>query len=149
MVCVAALTLVRNNRNGLIGAFLLMIDGMLTLAGSTWLLRTGSIGAIAWMVATGFGSYLAYVPYNSVLFDRMIASTGAVGTAVFAIYVADALGYTGSVCIQLYKDLGQPNLSFLGFFERLTWSLAVLGSVLLTAAAAYFWSRGRSTEGSR
>ena len=149
MFVMSLLVLVKDNRRGLLGAFAIMLSGMLMLGGGTALHSAGVIDGFTWMMVVGAGTYFAFVPFNSVLFDRMIASTGAVGTAVFAIYVADALGYTGSVCIQLYKDLGQPNLSFLGFFERLTWSLAVLGSVLLTAAAAYFWSRGRSTEGSR
>ena len=45
------------------------------------------------MILNGLGVYLAYVPYGSVLFDRLIASTGVVSTAVFAIYVADFIGY--------------------------------------------------------
>lgn len=47
----------------------------------------------------------------------MIASTADVGTTVFAIYLADAIGYTGSVGVQLYKDLGRGNLSHLNFFK--------------------------------
>lgn len=142
MVCVAALTLVRSNRNGLIGAFLLMIAGMLTLAGSTWLFRAGSIDAIAWMVATGFGSYLAYVPYNSVLFDRMIGYTRATSTAVFTIYLADATGYSGSVLIQLYQDLYRTQTTRLEFFLEFAVVLGLGGAVLLAAGLVYFLWRG-------
>ena len=49
------------------------------------------------MVLIGLGAYLAYVPYNTLFFERMMASTRFVGTAVFAIALADAAGYTGSV----------------------------------------------------
>jgi hypothetical protein len=86
----------------------------------------------------GFGSYLAYVPYGSVLFDRMIASTGFAGTAVFAIYLADAIGYTGSVGVQLLKDLGDPSATRLAFFRNFTYLLSVLGAATLLTAAAYF-----------
>ena len=43
------------------------------------------------MILIGLGAYLAYVPYGSVLFDRIIAHTKFIRTAVFAIYVADAM----------------------------------------------------------
>ena len=64
------------------------------------------------------------------------------GTAVFAIYVADALGYSGSVCVQLYKDLG-PGESHLDFFKAFTWFLSIGGTGCVIAGAAYFWLRGR------
>ena len=35
----------------------------------------------------------------------MIAHTKYVGTAVFVIYVADVIGYTGSINVQIYEDL--------------------------------------------
>ena len=46
--------------------------------------EAGVIDGFWWMTLVGLGSYLAYVPYGSVLFDRLMASTGAIGTAVFA-----------------------------------------------------------------
>ena len=51
------------------------------------------------------GAFLVFVPYGSVLFDRIIASTAVVGTAVFTIMVADAVGYTGSIGLQIARDL--------------------------------------------
>ena len=75
------------------------------------------------------------------LFDRLIASTGFVGTAVFAIYVADAIGYTGSIGVQLYKDLGQGDVSRFGFFRGYTYFMSVLGTVLLVASCAYFLAK--------
>ena len=95
------------------------------------------------MTLTGLGSYLAYVPFGSVLFDRLIASTRAAGTAVFAIYVADAIGYTGSVGVQLYRDLAESNVSRLGFFEGYTYFMSVLGVTCLTGSCIYFLRRQR------
>ena len=93
------------------------------------------------MVLVGLGSYLAYVPYGSILFDRMMASTGTVGTAVFAIYLADAIGYTGSVGLLIYKDLFVSDMSRLAFFKSFTWGMAGLGTVCLLASCAYFLRR--------
>jgi hypothetical protein len=138
MVCLAGLNLVRDNRLALIVAFLLMSGGLALMGASTWLLDSRSLDGFWWMTAIGLGSYLAYVPYGSVLFDRLIASTRIAGTAVFAIYVADALGYTGSVGVQLYKDLAQGAVSRFDFMKSFTYALSLAGTLLLLLSCLYF-----------
>ena len=124
-----------------------MTVGTLLLAGSTLALEAGMISGFWWLTLVGLGSYLAYVPFGSVLFDRLIASTGAVGTAVFAIYVADAVGYTGSVGMMLYRDFAQPEISRLAFFKAFTWGMAGLGTACLVFSCIYFLSPARSLRG--
>jgi hypothetical protein len=147
LATLALLNLVKDNRRGLAGAFAIMASGAALLGASTLLLDAGKIDGFWWMTLVGLGSYLAYVPYGSVLFDRLIASARFAGTAVFAIYVADAIGYTGSVGIQLYKDFGRGDLSRLGFFRGFTYFVSVLGVVLLVLSCIYFLrvSRTRGT----
>jgi hypothetical protein len=96
------------------------------------------------MILIGFGAYLAYVPFGAVLFERIMASTKAAGTAVFAIYLCDALGYTGSVGIQLYKDLGQAELDYFEFLRLFTYFMAALGTILFVLSAIYFYGKSRS-----
>lgn len=143
MACLAALNLVRDNQLGVIVAYGLMTGGLLLMGLATLLLQAHAIGGLWWMIWIGFGSYLAYVPYGSVLFDRLIASTRVTGTAVFAIYLADAIGYTGSVGVQLYKDLADAHVTRLAFFCTFTYLLSVIGSALLVLSGAYFVARRR------
>jgi len=131
----ALLFCIRDNFYGLLAAFSLMIAGVASLAVSTLLLESGAISGLTWMILVGIGSYLAYVPYGSILFDRMIASTQVMGTAVFAIYVADALGYTGSVAVQLYRDLVAGEATRLAFFRSFTYALSIGGAVLILTSA--------------
>lgn len=114
------------------------------MAGSTYLLDAGRIKGDFWMVCVGLGVYLAYVPFGSVLFDRLIAVTSVTGTAVFAIYLMDAFGYTGSVGIQLYKDLVESEASRLEFFRVFTYAMSVIGFVLLAGSCIYFVCKSRS-----
>jgi len=134
----AMLNLIRNNRSGLIGAFVIMTLGTVMLGVGTRLHDAELIGGLTWMVLCGLGSYLTYVPFGTVLFDRLIASTRAVGTAVFAIYVADAVGYVGSISVMSFKDLIAGDVSRLEFFRVLTYGMALLGAVLLIASCCYF-----------
>ncbi len=143
MGVLALLNLVKDNRRGLLCALGIMTGGVALLGVSTALLQARLISGFWWMTLTGLGSYLAYVPYGSVLFDRLIASTRVVGTAVFAIYLADAIGYTGSLGVQLYKDLGAGSMSRFAFFQGFTWFMCGLGVLCLLASAAYFARRTR------
>jgi hypothetical protein len=96
---------------------------------------------MAWMIMTGLGSYLAYVPFNSVLFERMMAYTKFTGTAVFAIYIADSMGYLGSVSMQLYKDMLESGSSKLEFFQGYSYLTSISGILLLGISALYFAKR--------
>ena len=146
MSALALLTFVKDNRRGLLGAFSIMTGGVLLLGLGTMLFEAHVINGFWWMTLTGLGSYLAYVPFGSVLFDRLIASTRATGTAVFAIYLADAIGYTGSVGVQLFKDLAQSDISRLGFFKGYTCFMSVLGMTCFVSSCVYFLRRGRRDQ---
>ena len=141
IAAMALLNLIKDNRRGFIGTYLVMTGGIALLGISTLLLDAKVINGFWWMALAGLGSYLAYVPYGAVLFERLMASTRFTGTAVFAIYLADSIGYTGSVGVQLYRDLAQHNVSRLEFFKGFTYFMSVLGLVCLVSSCIYFLRR--------
>ena len=137
LTTMAMLYFVKDNRQALRAILTVTAIGVIMIGCATMLRQRGAISGYWWMLAIGLGSYLAYVPFNSVLFDRLMASTCATGTAVFAIYVADALGYTGSVVVQLFNDVFVGDLSHLEFLEQLSYAVSLLGAVSVTAGGAY------------
>jgi hypothetical protein len=143
MAALALLNLIKNNRAGLMAAFGVMTIGVGLLGVSTILFEAAIITGFWWVILTGLGSYLTYVPYGSVLFERLLASTRFVGTAVFAIYLADAIGYTGSVGVQIYRDLAHSEISRLSFFKTFTYFMSVLGLICLVSSCLYFARRHR------
>jgi len=134
----AMLNLIKNNLWGLIGAFGVMTSGVMLMGVGTLLFDNGMIDGLMWMILCGLGSYLAYVPYGSVLFERLIASTRAMGTAVFVIYVADSIGYLGAIGVMGVKDQFAADVSRLAFFRYLTYGMSVLGVVMLVSSLIYF-----------
>jgi len=134
----AMLNLIKNNLWGLIGAFGVMTSGVMLMGIGTLLFDNGMIDGLMWMILCGLGSYLAYVPYGSVLFERLIASTRAMGTAVFVIYVADSIGYVGAIGVMGVKDQFAADVSRLEFFRYLTYGMSVLGVVVLVSSLIYF-----------
>ena len=76
-----------------------MASGTILIGVSTLMFDFGWIDGFYWMVLNGLGAFLAYVPFGCILFDRLIAAMKTVATAVFTIYVADALGYVGVIVV--------------------------------------------------
>lgn len=138
LLSLALLMLIKDNRKALIVVHLLMLSGTAMIGISTLLFQLDILDPAYWMIAVGLGMYLAYVPYGCVLFDRLIAAVGAVGTAGFLIYVTDAFGYLGSVSLMLYKDLGQAELSWLDFFVNFSYIASISCTVLYLISTVYF-----------
>lgn len=143
MLALASVYKIKGNRTALLAIHALMGAGTLLIGGATLLFDLGIISGAVWMVALGVGLYLAYVPYGCVLFDRLIAATGAVGTAVFMIYVTDAFGYAGSVGLLLFKNFGGAELSWLDFFRGFSYASALACSAAFVASGLYFAKRTR------
>jgi len=132
------LMLVRDNRRALIAMHALVAAGALSAGLATLAWQAGLVGPVAWMVLVGAGLYLAYTPFNAMLFDRMIAALGRAGNAGFLIYVADASGYAGSVALLLYRSLVAPPGDWLGFFTACIWATSVIVPVLMLLSAVHF-----------
>jgi hypothetical protein len=143
LVVLGALMAIRNSRTALLVVHVAMMAGAALVGLATLAFRMGWLGPAPWMILVGLGLYMAYVPYNCILFDRLIGAVGVVGTAGFLIYVSDAFGYLGSVALLLYKEFGQPNLSWLEFFTGFSYFTSALCVVCFVASLGYFVVRTR------
>jgi hypothetical protein len=138
LVTLALVMFIRDNRLAFLAnlglvALGLMISGLCSLAFQHHL-----IGPVSWMIALGAGLYLAYTPFNALLFDRFIAASGRSGTAGFLIYVADACGYMSSVALLVFRNFVGGGISWVDFLIVISYSAAVVGLVLIVAAGVYF-----------
>jgi hypothetical protein len=86
------------------------------------------------MVLTGLGGYLGYVPFNSVLFDRLLASTRQAGTAAFLIQVADSVGYLASASLYLQRTFSKTSPAWTRLTQVGGLGVAVLVPLLLAGA---------------
>lgn len=144
LVIMGSIMFIKNNRAALIINHLLILLGMVLVGVSSFLFDRALISAPVWMIMLGLGLYLGYVPFNSILFDRLIATFKYVSTVGFLIYLADAFGYLGSIGVMMYKEFGQASLSWLDFFVGAGYVMSVTGSVLIIGSMVYFYFRHRS-----
>lgn len=143
LIVLGGLFLIRSNRRALLTILGIMFSGSLLIGVATLGYQAGWISPATWMILVGLGLYTAYVPYGCILFERLVAATGFVGTAGFMIYLADAFGYLGSTLLLLYKNFGTPNLAWLDFFIGLSYAVAGVSMVCFALALSYFSARIR------
>lgn len=129
---------VRDNLKALLVIHGVVFAGLLLLGLSTLAFQTGLLSPLAWMILSGAGLYMAYVPFNAMLFDRLIAASGTVGTAGFLIYVADACGYLGSCALLLWRNFGLVQLNWLQVFTASAYGASIIGVILIGLSAIYF-----------
>ena len=143
LIAMGLMCLIKSNRKGMLVVFLMILTGLIIVGSASLLRDLQIISGLSSMALVGLGSYMAYVPFNTVMFDRLLASTRFVGTAVFGIYLADSAGYSGSILLQLGKDVFAGPVSRLDFLRGFAWILSIAGSILMSAGCVYFWRRSR------
>lgn len=136
----------KDNMKALFFYQILLMIGSVSIGISTILFHSGTISPFSWMVVSGFGLYICYVPFNCLFFDRFIAAFKIKGNAGFFIYIADAFGYLGSVAVLLYKNFGQPNLSWLDFFMNGAYSIAAMGVAVTISSMLYLNKKKRKNK---
>lgn len=127
----------KDNMKALLFYQFLLLVGSISLGVSTYLFHNGIISPFTWMVVSGFGLYICYVPFNCLFFDRFIGAFRIKGNAGFLIYLADAFGYLGSVVVLLYKNFGQSVLSWIEFFVYSAYAVAGIGVFVTTTSILY------------
>jgi hypothetical protein len=134
IVAIAVLNLIQNHRKALATVYGVIIGGFALIGVATIAFQAGGLPGYWWMACVGLGLYLAYVPFGAVLFERMMAASRFNGTAVFAIMLADGIGYTGSVLFQLFRDLAFGHFNRLDFFTPYAIVVSAVGVLLMTAS---------------
>lgn len=119
--------------NGIIGI------GFLLTALATFLFQRHIISPFWWMLLLGTGLFLAYMPMQIALFERLIAHFRIKANAGFFVYMCDSIGYLGSVLLLLYKEFFMEKLSWSLVLMKFTYLQAAISLVLLAGACIFFY----------
>ncbi|TVQ17961.1 MAG: hypothetical protein EA361_01875 [Bacteroidetes bacterium] len=137
-VIMASLMLVKNNRKAFMINHIIIATGFLMVGLSTLALRMEMISPLAWMILLGLGTYMGYLPFNSFLFDRLIAAFGSAANAGFFIYIADSFGYLGTVGTLFYQNFGAREFSWMDFLMDGSYALSMAGGAMIIFSLFYF-----------
>jgi MFS family permease len=139
---------VRNNKKAFTYYHYVLFVGMGIVGLSTYLFQSGQIPPFFWMMGSGFGMYLCYIPFNGIYFDRMIAAFDIKGNVGFLIYFIDSFGYLGSVLILLYKNFGSAQTSWLNFYIHLNYIIVAIVLIFSVMALLTFRRKSKSKPNS-
>ncbi len=138
LVIVGAMMFIHSNRLAFYAnQAIIFIGGLLVLV-MTWLFQQGMLDPAVWMIVTGFGMYLAYISYHTMLFERWIALFRYKSNIGYLMYIADAFGYLGSVSILFFKNFGAGNVSWLKFFTACAYGMGIATLLLSVLGVFYF-----------
>jgi hypothetical protein len=139
-ICIltALMYFVKDHKKAFCLNHLMIFVGCFLILASTISFQNHLINSFFWSVFMGIGLYMAYVPYNGMLFDRLLAVLKEKGNVGFLFYLADFSGYLATVFILIYQNFRNQKTSWLGFLLGLSQILPIFCIVSITISFFYF-----------
>jgi MFS family permease len=138
LLLIGSMVIIQNNRKAFMLAHIFIGIGFLVAGTATYLFTKQLVAPYWWMTLVGLGLYMVYIPFNSVYFERLIATFRFTGNVGFLIYVADSFGYLGSVGVLVSKELFKIKLNWVDFFSNSVMVLSLAGILITGYAMVYF-----------
>lgn len=138
LIMVSLLALVKKNIRAFRLIHLLIFFGFVLTGVSSFLFLNDLLDGALWMQLVGLGLYMAYIPFNCIFFERMIAAFRINGNAGFLMYLADAFGYAATLLVMLAKELLMVETNWSSFYARTALFCAIVGVAGVLFSLVYF-----------
>jgi hypothetical protein len=133
--------LIKNNFKALLVNHIAVLSGLIIIGLSTFLFEGKILSPYMWILLTGFGAFMGYVPFNAILFDRLIATFKYESNSGFLIYFADSFAYLTSIGVMLFKNFGAPKQSSLSYFVNAGYVVMFTGVGLIVISMLYYYRK--------
>ena len=140
LVIVAAVVLIKNNKVAFMTSQLIVMAGFLIVFLATVAFKMLLLDGFYWMFLVGLGLYMGYIPFNSILFDRMIAAFKLKGNVGFLMYLMDSFGYVAAVLIITAKNMLHINVNWVTFYSNSVLIASIVGLLISILTFVYFLS---------
>jgi len=138
LVLIASMIYINNNKLAFQISQLIILAGFILCGVSTFLFMQQIISGYVWIVLVGLGLYMGYIPFNCILFDRMIASFKIKGNVGYFMYLVDSFGYLASVLVIVLKGSMGISISWTYFYSNGVLVLSIMGSLISISTLLYF-----------
>lgn len=144
LLAVGSMIAIRDNRLAFWLNHYAIIGGGFLVTAATAAMQAGVFNPVPWMICAGFGMYLVFICYNTMLFERLIAAFRVSGNVGFLVYICDASGYVTSVLLMFYKNFSAPELSWLTFFVNASYAIGLATMFGGLVSLIYFSNKRQS-----
>lgn len=145
LIAVALLSAIKDNKRAFMATNALVIAGLFLSGFSTLLFSGHVISPFWWMLLTGTGLFLAYIPFQVVMFERMIALFRIKANAGFFVYICDSIGYLGSVLLLLYKNFFMSDVSWSNLLTHFCYAQTIISIAIMVIAIIFFFKKNKTT----
>lgn len=138
LLLIGSMILIRNNRKALVVTHIIIVAGFLMAGISSFMFINHLLSPFLWMTFVGLGLYMGYIPFNCILFERLIATFKVGGNVGFLMYISDSFGYLGSVAVIISKTIFSNKLQWATVYSNGVMYLSVVGIAGTLLALQYF-----------
>jgi hypothetical protein len=141
LIAIGCLSAVKKSATAFWCTFGLIFTGLSLSGLSTLFFHLQWLSPFWWMLLLGMGLFLAYIPIQIAIFERLIALFRIKANAGFFVYTCDSIGYMGSVGLLLYKECFDHNHSWTRMLMNFSYLQTVVAIVVLTLTALFFYRK--------
>ncbi len=141
LALLSLMVFVQKNKQAFFLIHFIMMFGFGAMLWATWQLAEGGHNPLLLMVVHGVGLYTAYIVFQSVYFERFIATFKVSGNVGYLIYLSDFVGYLASCIVLISKDVLGFSTAWNQFFIQLSYTVGILGIAMVVIAVAFFSRR--------
>ena len=138
LILIASMIYINNNKLAFQISQLIILAGFILCGVSTFLFMQQLISGYVLIVLVGLGLYMGYIPFNCILFDRMIASFKIKGNVGYFMYLVDSFGYLATVFVIIFKGSMGISISWTYFYSNGVLVLSIVGSLISITTLLYF-----------
>jgi len=144
LIIIASMIYIKNNKLAFQLAQLIILLGFIVCGFASLLFMYHLISGYMWIVLVGLGLYMGYIPFNSILFDRMIAAFKINGNVGYFMYLVDSFGYLASVFVIILKGTMGVRISWTLFYQNGLIISSIIGILLCISTYLYFNKKHKS-----
>ena len=145
LALISSMMMIKNNGHAFVVTHYIIISGFIIAGFSSLLFVLHLIPPFVWMTLVGLGLYIGYIPFNCILFDRMIAAFRQSGNVGFLMYLADSFGYLASVLVIIIKTFLNTHLSWTVVYSSGVIFFSIIGIAATFLALHYFQKKLAAT----
>ena len=134
--------MIANNRLAFLSSLGLFCVGFAVSLYAVVAQMANQLSPMMFMILLGVGMYIPYVAFHTTVFERMIAAFRETGTIGYLMYLADAVGYLGYVCVMLLKNMtSEKKIDFLELVIWVSVAVALCSTVLSVILGIFYYKR--------
>ncbi len=141
LTIIASMILIKNNKLVFLISQYMIIVGFIVVLIASILFEKHFLNGFNWMLLVGLGLYIGYTPFNSIMFDRMIATFRLKGNVGFLIYLMDSFGYLASVIVIYIKGAMHLNLNWAEFYAKGVYWFSIIGLIISIFSLIYYTNK--------